>query len=270
MDKKEALEMVNALLEDAKKGGMKSAVAELLTIATSAREQKKETLKKAINEVQEVLAKIDPTTKLPGTLLDKQDMGMNITPQKQMSSMGKAAPDANSAMDKRAHLANRMKKCMVAKNMPMDKASSAPAIPAPPAPAMSMPKPKMPKLPTMKAPAMGKTDMAKDDMTHSPNSPEDKAHDIVEEGQSVQDAAQDLGSLPEIQKMFNHLRNRKKDENWERSPENRQAGMEKGEESTKDAKNISKEAERAIVEPSDKPIKIGKERPGQANKPPEK
>lgn len=117
----------------------------------------------------------------------------------------------------------------------------------------------------------------KDDKPHPANSPEDKAHDIVEAGESVKDAAKALGNDAEkMKKMFEHLRQRQKEGmKWERSPENRKAGeMEKAEgkksEEGEEAKDMSKEAKRAIEEPKDKPMEPGKERLGQANEPSKK
>jgi len=96
MDNKKALEMVNALIEEHKRNEVKSALGEFLSILHS---QHMAPLKKAIEDVQEELRKVDPTSKLPGTLLDKDDQQMgspqNLNPdagQTVANGIEKAAP----------------------------------------------------------------------------------------------------------------------------------------------------------------------------------
>jgi hypothetical protein len=62
-------------------------------------------------------------------------------------------------------------------------------------------------------------------MPHSPNSPEDKAHDIVEEDESIKHALSILDTPEKQKKMFEHLRTLQ-DEAELRSPENEEAGKE--------------------------------------------
>jgi len=68
MDTKKALELVNEMLEQNKRGNLRDVVNEFIK---EIRSQHMAPLKKAIEDVQEELKKIDPHTKLPGTLLDK-------------------------------------------------------------------------------------------------------------------------------------------------------------------------------------------------------
>lgn len=67
--------------------------------------------------------------------------------------------------------------------------------------------------------------LMKDDAPHAPNSPEDKAHDIVEENQSLKSALSALSSKDKMKSMFAHLRDLKEKQNL-RSPENQAAGQE--------------------------------------------
>ena len=68
----------------------------------------------------------------------------------------------------------------------------------------------------------------KDDKPHEKGSPEDKAHDVVEEGEKVPDAAAEVKGDPK--KMFEHLRSYRemqaegKGDEWKRSPENARLG----------------------------------------------
>ena len=67
--------------------------------------------------------------------------------------------------------------------------------------------------------------MEKDDMPHEAGSPEDSAHDVVEEHSSLQEELADL--TPEEQsEMLTHLR-MLKDKRQLRSPENQEVGMDK-------------------------------------------
>jgi hypothetical protein len=74
---------------------------------------------------------------------------------------------------------------------------------------------------------MQKESMDKDDKPHLPGTPEDKAHDVVEEGESVKEAIHGLKDKSEDSKkeMLSHLRSLK-DKSQLRSPENREAGKE--------------------------------------------
>ena len=69
-------------------------------------------------------------------------------------------------------------------------------------------------------------DVAKDDQPHAEGSPEDSAHDVVEEGSSFKGELEQLS--PEGKKnMLAHLRAMKKDpKNWKRSEENRAKGKD--------------------------------------------
>lgn len=70
--------------------------------------------------------------------------------------------------------------------------------------------------------------MGKDDKPHKEGSPEDKAHDVVEEGQKVGQAAEQVKGDPK--KMFEHLRSYRemqaegKGDEWKRSPKNAEMG----------------------------------------------
>src|SRR6478609_2927042 len=66
--------------------------------------------------------------------------------------------------------------------------------------------------------------MQKDDKPHAPNTPEDKAHDVVEEGQRLPAAiAQNKGSTS---RLLAHLRSLS-DPSKQRSPQNQAAGVAK-------------------------------------------
>jgi hypothetical protein len=70
-----------------------------------------------------------------------------------------------------------------------------------------------------------KDGLKKDDMPHPANSPEDKAHDIVEEDESIKQALAILDTPEKQAKMFEHLRSLSDKESL-RSPENQEAGKE--------------------------------------------
>lgn len=70
----------------------------------------------------------------------------------------------------------------------------------------------------------------KDDKPHAPNSPQDAAHDVVEEHKPLQAELNSLDSKSSKQKLLDHLRSLK-DKSQLRSPENQEIGqspMEKG------------------------------------------
>lgn len=76
----------------------------------------------------------------------------------------------------------------------------------------------------MPKPNLPKSEMVKDDMPHEAGSPEDSAHDVVEEHSSLQDELADL--TPEEQaEMLAHLR-MLKDKRELRSPENQAVGAD--------------------------------------------
>ena len=79
---------------------------------------------------------------------------------------------------------------------------------------MALPPPAMPPKP----------DLMKDDQPHPANSPEDKAHDIVEENQSLKDALSALSGSDKMKSMFAHLRELK-DKQSLRNPENEAIGQ---------------------------------------------
>ena len=81
MDNKKALEIVNSMIEEHNKAGLKSIVNDFLS---EIKKQHTAPLRKAIEDVQADLKKIDPTTKLPGTMMIKQmgDMQSNLNPEK--------------------------------------------------------------------------------------------------------------------------------------------------------------------------------------------
>lgn len=79
---------------------------------------------------------------------------------------------------------------------------------------------------------MQKESMDKDDKPHASGTPEDKAHDVAEEGESVKQAIHELKdkSADSKQEMLSHLRTLK-DKSQLRNPENREAGKESHEKS---------------------------------------
>jgi hypothetical protein len=69
-----------------------------------------------------------------------------------------------------------------------------------------------------------KTPITKDDKPHPPNSPEDKAHDVAEDGENLKEALKEIrGNGSEV---LSHLRTLK-DKSKHRSPENKKAGETK-------------------------------------------
>jgi hypothetical protein len=97
-----------------------------------------------------------------------------------------------------------------------------------------------------------KGEMQKDDKPHAPGTPEDSAHDVVEEGA---DLKQKLSMLPwkeEKAKFFEHLRSLK-DKSQLRSEKNREAGMEDSEKEIKKGDLIDMKSRKII---SSKPTKI--------------
>lgn len=68
------------------------------------------------------------------------------------------------------------------------------------------------------------TKVKKDDKPHKPNTPEDKAHDVAEEGEKLPEALQEVKG--DKTKMFAHLRTLK-DNSQHRSEKNRKAGETK-------------------------------------------
>ncbi len=80
-----------------------------------------------------------------------------------------------------------------------------------------------------KAPAAnGGQAMKKDDMAHAPNSPQDKAHDVSEDTDSVAHALKILDTPEKQAAMLAHLRTLC-EPSQERSQENKEAGMAEGE-----------------------------------------
>lgn len=75
----------------------------------------------------------------------------------------------------------------------------------------------------------------KDDAPHEPGSPEDAAHDVVEEGSSLKDEIEQL-SPEERDDMLRHLRTLK-DKRKHRSPENQEVGKAEMEVAPKNSKN---------------------------------
>jgi hypothetical protein len=71
-----------------------------------------------------------------------------------------------------------------------------------------------------------KNNIAKDDKPHAPNTPEDKAHDIVEEDESIKLALRQVKGKEKKKKVLIHLRSLRDIHNL-RSDKNRQIGKEK-------------------------------------------
>lgn len=108
MDQKKLLETINTLIKDAKLDTMKKAVSELYEYAKTIQKNKSQELKKSIEAVEEILrkgsavnlyaneemAKVDPVTKLPGTMIDK------------------AAPDMAPPMEKKERMHQELARCM--------------------------------------------------------------------------------------------------------------------------------------------------------------
>jgi hypothetical protein len=234
--------------------------------------------------------------------------GMNLTPGMQSGpGMAKASPaDAPpmAASEKHKEIAKRLKKCMkktltasedLDKGKALDFKTGQVISDTGEEPLISRPSnadlklvPKVDKKPAAKKPAAKKPafkhppkpkklkqseHIAKDDKPHKPGTGEHSAHEIVEHGHSIKEEISALhNNKQQVHKMFEHLRNRKQSKNWERSPENviDKAEATKAFEGHEGTKDISKEAQRAILEPKDQPMKIQPHRPGQANKPVEK
>lgn len=74
--------------------------------------------------------------------------------------------------------------------------------------------------------AQKRQSLQKDDAMHPPKSPEDEAHDVVEEGQSIRSATKELGSNEKISSFFKHLRSLRNERNL-RSQENQAAGSDR-------------------------------------------
>lgn len=64
----------------------------------------------------------------------------------------------------------------------------------------------------------------KDNRPHPPGSPEDSAHDVVEEGKPLKTAMGEHLNDGKISAMLRHLRNSQKEQGWERSPANQAKG----------------------------------------------
>jgi hypothetical protein len=73
---------------------------------------------------------------------------------------------------------------------------------------------------------MKKTDLTKDNKPHAPGSPEDSAHDVVEEGSSIKKELSSLGSADKMKQMLHHLRGLKS-QGQQRSPANQKEGLAK-------------------------------------------
>jgi hypothetical protein len=100
MDSKKALELVNQMIHDHKRDDLKSVVDGFLK---EVRQSHMAPLRKAIEEVGEELRKVDPHTKLPGTLMDKSmgDMQSNLNPEKgadESAGFAKADPATSAPM----------------------------------------------------------------------------------------------------------------------------------------------------------------------------
>lgn len=174
----------------------------------------------ALEKSQE-LEKIDPKTKLPGTMLDKSELHKELK--------AKMSKCMKTELEKRCWSGYKAVpgKEPFSKGSCVKKAEEAPKTPK--APKMDKPKQMVTQRPMTDAHAQkiqnylkSQTTVKKDDKPHAPNSPEDKAHDIVEEGLSIKQASKDLGKESQIKKMFNHLRSKKA--GWTRSPANREKG----------------------------------------------
>lgn len=125
-----------------------------------------------------------------------------------------------------------------------------------------MPKPNLPKseLAQGAAPQTGDTaEMVKDDMPHEPNSPEDKAHDVVEEGEHIKHALAILDTPEKQKQMLEHLRSLVEQSDL-RSPENEEAGKapkEKKEEKPEEkVEEIAKSEEGKMYTPREVAIAI--------------
>lgn len=232
MDKKRTIAILNSVISDYRREAMIKGLDDAIA-----------SLKKSD------LEKIDPKTRLPGTMLDK-----NASNGKLMDFMKKCGPMMKAAKPDIKNPAGIPSKNPLDKQPDFDSFRSS-RINSPQGKAVQE------SFGLDKPPKMGKVEgMAKDDMPHTPGSPEDKAHDIVEEKQPVKDAVSMMSSAPMVRKMFEHLRSKKENGSWERSPANREMG--KSEEMSSGAKGAIKEA---LQQPEDQ-----KQRLGQGNEPKEK
>lgn len=87
-------------------------------------------------------------------------------------------------------------------------------------------------------------DLKKDDMPHLPNSPEDKAHDVIEEDESIKQALAVLDTPEKRKKMLEHLQTIDA-ESQQRSEENQEAGETPKEEAKEDLMDKSEMVEAA-------------------------
>lgn len=115
---------------------------------------------------------------------------------------------------------------------------------------------------------MQKESMDKDDKPHMPGTPEDKAHDVAEEGESVKEGLEGLKDKNPDSKeeMLSHLRSLK-DKSQLRSPKNREVGKKPHEKAEEHEKGVHKPANFQIFRPgvshagiSTRTAKINKEK----------
>lgn len=85
--------------------------------------------------------------------------------------------------------------------------------------------------------------LIKDDMPHPANSPEDKAHDVAEEDESLKQALSLLDTPEKRAKMLEHLMTLS-DESQHRSEENQEVGMEKEEHDEKEESEEKEDMEK--------------------------
>ena len=95
MDKKETLDLINQLIDNQKKDSLVKTIEEIKAFALAMKGQREE-LKKSVDN----LDKIDPNSRLPGTMVNKMDSGMDVTA---------TSPKLN-AHPKQAAIINHMKK----------------------------------------------------------------------------------------------------------------------------------------------------------------
>lgn len=115
----------------------------------------------------------------------------------------------------------------------------------------------------------------KDDKPHSKDSPEDKAHDVVEDGEKVSDAVDQVKGDPK--KMLEHLRSYRemqaegKGDDWKRSPKNAEMGKSGVSDPMLMSIKQQKELEKAKEsESGKKPASHKEPKPAAAPKKPEK
>lgn len=98
---------------------------------------------------------------------------------------------------------------------------------------------------------MQKESMDKDDKPHLPGTPEDKAHDVAEEGESVKEAIHDLKdkSTDSKEEMLTHLRSLE-DKSQLRSSESRKAGKKPNEKKELEKEQVGPSLATKIVPPS--------------------